>query len=165
MRLQQIGYEVRRARLAQGLTQAELAKAARLSRVTLNQLELGTFPDLGVRKLQALLENVGLALAIQPAATRSESDFVRVAATTASVAFKQPLTEEELMRALLTGKVPAAKRPHFRLLFEEAKPSLVRGLVGEVSRWAKPGKVEKNLAAIARELGVTERIHEWLKTA
>jgi len=165
MRLQEIGYEVRRARLAQGLTQAELARAAGLSRVTLNQLELGTFPDLGVRKLQALLENVGLTLTIQPAATRSESDFVRVAATTASVSFKQPLSEEELTHALLTGKVPPAKRPHFRLLFEEAKPSLVRGLVGEVSRWAKPGKVEKNLAAIARELGVTERIHEWLKTA
>src|SRR6266581_5916889 len=146
MRLQEIGYEVRRARLAQGLTQAELAKAAGLSRVTLNQLELGTFPDLGVRKLQALLENVGLTLAIQPAATRSESDFVRVAATTASVSFKQPLTEEELIRALLTGQIPPGKRPHLRLLFEEAVPSLMRGLINELSQWTKPGRVEKNLA-------------------
>jgi transcriptional regulator with XRE-family HTH domain len=164
MHLQEIGYEIRRARLAHGLTQAELARAAGLSRVTLNQLEMGTFPDLGVRKLQALLENVGLTLAIQSAATRSESDFVRVAATAASVSFKQPLTEAELTRALLTGKVPTAKRPHFRLLLEEAKPSLVRGLVNEVSRWTKPGKVEKNLAAIARDVGATERMHEWLKT-
>jgi transcriptional regulator with XRE-family HTH domain len=164
MRLQQIGHEIRRARLARGLTQAELAKAARLSRVTLNQLEMGTFPDLGVRKLQALLENVGLTLAIQPVATRSEPDFIRVAATTASVSFKQPLTGAELMRALLTGKVPPAKRPHFRLLLEEAKPSLVRGLLSEVSRWTKPGKLEKNLDAIARDVGATEQIAEWLKT-
>jgi len=164
MHLQKIGYEIRRARLAHGLTQGALAKAAALSRVTLNRLEMGTFPDLGVKKLQALLENVGLTLAIQPAPRISEPDFIRLAATTASVSFKQPLTEAELMRALLSGKVPLAKRPHFRLLFEEARPALVRGLVNEVSRWTKPGKVEKNLTAIARDVGATDRIDEWLKT-
>lgn len=165
MRLQEMGYEIRRARLAHGLTQAALAKAAGLSRVTLNQLEMGTFPDLGVRKLQTLLENVGLTLAILPAPKRRESDFIRTAATAASVSFKQPLTDEDLIRALLTGNVPPAKRPHFRVLLEEAKPTLVRGLLRQVSQWAKPGKVEKNLVAIARDLGATERISEWLKTA
>ena len=50
------------------------------------------------------------------------------------------------------------------MLLEEAKPSLVRGLLSEVSRWTKPGKLEKNLVAIARDVGATERIAEWLKT-
>jgi transcriptional regulator with XRE-family HTH domain len=164
MRLQEIGFEIRRARLDRGLTQAQLAKAAGLSRVTLNQLETGMSPDLGARKLQALLEGVGLTLAVQPVPRTRGSDFIRLAATTASVSFRQPLTESELIRALLSGKVPPAKRPHFRLLLEEARLSLVRGLLNEVSRWTKPGKVEKNLAAIAHEVGATERIDEWLKT-
>lgn len=164
MRLEEAGYAIRRARLARGLTQAELARLAGLSRVTLNRLEMGRFPDLGVRKLQALLENVGLALAIQRASGARQSDFVRLASTTASVSFKEPLSEAELILALQSGKVPPGKKPHFRQLFEEASPSLRRGLVREVTRWTKPGKVEKSLTAIARDVGATERVDEWLKT-
>jgi transcriptional regulator with XRE-family HTH domain len=163
MRLQEIGYEIRRARIGRGLTQATLAKTAGLSRVTLNQLETGVFPDLGAKKLQALLEALDLTLAIQPAKRARPSDYVRVAATTASVSFKQPLGEDELILALLTGKVPPGKRPHFRLLFDEAAPSLMRGLIAEVSRWSKPGRVEKNLRKLAHDIGTTERIEEWLK--
>jgi transcriptional regulator with XRE-family HTH domain len=164
MRLQEIGYEIRRARIGRGLTQAALAKTAGLSRVTLNQLETGVFPDLGAKKLQALLEELGLTLAIQPAKRARRSDYVRVAATAASVSFKQPLGEDELILALLTGKVPPGKRPHFRLLFDESAPSLMRGLIAEVSRWSKPGRVEKNLVKLAHDIGTTERIEEWLKT-
>ena len=164
MRLQEIGYEIRRARIGRGLTQAALARSAGLSRVTLNQLERGVFPELGARKLQALLEHLGLTLAIQPAQRARRSDAIRVAATTASVSFKQPLGEDELILALLTGKIPAGKRPHIRLLFEEAAPSLVRGLIGEVGRWSKPGRVEKNVAKLAHDIGATERIQEWIKS-
>ena len=52
-----------------------------------------------------------------------------------------------------------------RLLLDEASPSLMRGLLHEVSRWTKPGRLEKSLAAIAQDVGATERVHEWLKTA
>jgi len=164
MRLQEIGYEIRRARLARGLTQAQLASAAGISRVTLNQLESGVFPDLGVRKLQAVLEQVDLRLSLQPAPSARTPDFIGIASTSASVSFKEPLREEELIRALLTGKVPAGKRPHFRSLLEESQPSVVRGLLGEVGRWTKPGRVERNLAKIARAVGVTDRINAWLTT-
>ncbi|NDP41838.1 MAG: helix-turn-helix domain-containing protein [Aromatoleum sp.] len=164
MRLQEFGYAIRRARVARGLTQAELARTAGLSRVTLNRLEMGTFPDLGARKLQALLENVGLTLAIQPAPRSRRSDYIRLASTTASVSFKEPLTEAELIRILLSGKVPRGRTPHLRLLLEEASPSMRKGLLREVSRWSKPGKLEKNLATIARDVGATERAHEWFKT-
>ncbi len=163
MRLQEIGYEIRRARIERGLTQAALAKLAGLSRVTLNQLERGVFPELGARKLQALLEHLGLTLAIQPAQRARRSDFIRIAATTASVSFKQPLGEDELIIALLTAKIPPGKRPHFRFLLDEAPTSLMRGLVGEVSRWSKPGRVEKNLVKLAHDIGATERIEEWIK--
>lgn len=160
MRLQELGYEIRRARLTHGLTQAQLAAAAGLSRTTLNQLENGVFPDLGVQKLRALLNHVGLELTIQQAPKKTRLDFIRMACTTASVSYKSALTEDELIRALLDGKVPAGRKPHFRTLLDEAAPALLTGLVMEAGRWAKPGRVEKNLVKIARDIGSTRRITE-----
>ena len=58
-------HEIKRFRLARGLTQAQLAAAAHLSRTTLNQLENGLVKDLGIRKVQAVLEQLGLVLATQ----------------------------------------------------------------------------------------------------
>jgi len=161
MRLQALGYEIRRARTARGMTQARLAAESGLSRTTLNQLENGLFPDLGVRKVQAILDRLGLALSIQQAADRA--DPIRMAATTASVSYRSPLTEEELIHALINGKIPSGKRPHFRTLLDEGTPTLLKGLVREAAQWTKPGRVEKNLAKIAREVGSTKRIEDWLK--
>lgn len=165
MRLQELGYEIRRARLERGLTQAQLANAAGLSRTTLNQLENGLFPDLGVRKVVAILEKLGLDLAVQTAPEARGTDFIRMACTTANVSYKVALTEDELIHALLTGKPAAGKRPHLRALLDEAAPELLRGLVGEASKWTKPGRVERNLRKIAHDIGATRRIANWLKTA
>ena len=144
MRLQEIGYRIRNARVERAFTQAQLARAAGVSRTTLNQLENGLFPDLGVRKLRSILDCLNLELAVQPQASVSP-DFVRMACTTASVSYRTALAEEELIRALLTGKIPAGRRPHFRTLLDESNPDLLKGLVDQVSRWTKPGRVEKNL--------------------
>ncbi len=78
MRLQELGYVIRKARLAKGLTQEDIGSMAKLSRVTINQLENGVFPDIGVRKAQAILELVGLTLQIQPAACRGRSSLERI---------------------------------------------------------------------------------------
>ena len=161
MRLPEIGYEIRKVRRANGLTQAALASAAGLSRTTINQLENGGFPDLGVRKLQALLTALGLDLSLAAQPTHRAPDYVRLAATTASVSFKEPLTEDELVGALLRGKFPSGKRPHFRVLFEEANPKLVQGLLREVSRWTTPGRLERSLEKIGREIGAGERAKQW----
>jgi len=164
MRLPELGYEIRRARLANGFTQAQLAKAAGFSRTTLNQLESGLFPDLGIRKVQAILEKLGLVLSVQQQ-SQSGPDFIRMACTTANVSFKTALTEDELIQALLSGKVPSGKRPHFRVLLDEATPTMMKGLMKEVERWTKPGRIEKNLAKIAHHIGSSRKIGDWLKTA
>lgn len=164
MRLQDIGYQIRQARIARELTQAQLAHAAKVSRTTLNQLENGLFPDLGIKKLWAILDQVGLALAIQSAEKTAEPDFVRMACTTANVSYRDTLSEDELIRALLTGKIPAGRRPHFRTLLDEATPTLLQGLAKEVGRWTKPGRLEKNLDMIAREINSKREIGEWLKS-
>jgi len=165
VRLQELGYAIRQARLERGLTQARLANAAGLSRTTLNQLENGLFPDLGVRKVLAILEKLRLDLAVQPVPETRRPDFIRMACTTANVSYKIALTEDELIRALLTGKTPAGKRPHLRALLDEAAPELLRGLVGEAGKWTKPSRVEKNLGKIAHDVGAARRMATWLKTA
>lgn len=162
MYLQDIGYQVREERKARKLTQAGLAQAAGVSRVTLNQLESGLLRDLGVRKLNAVLAQVGLTLSVESLDRRP--DFVRMAVTSANVSFRDKLLEEELIRALLTGRVAPGKRPHFRALLDEVTPEIMQGLIKEVRRWAKPGRVEKNIHAIAAAVGASGRFESWLLT-
>ncbi len=161
--LQAIGHEIRRSRLARGLTQGQLAAAAHITRTTLNQLENGLVKDLGVRKVQAILEQLGLALVVDRSPEKAP-DFLRLASTAASVSFKTALTERELLHALLTGNVPAARRPHLRTLLEEARPALLKGLIKQVSRWSVPGKVERNLRKLAAAVGLPEGPDKWLTT-
>jgi transcriptional regulator with XRE-family HTH domain len=164
MRIQEIGFRIRQARIARGLTQANLARAASLSRTTLNQLENGLFRDLGVRKIQLLLDKVDLALSVE-AVERSKPDFVQMACSTANVSFKTALTEDELIHALLTGQAPPGRRPHLRTLFDETSPVLLRGLVEELSRWSKPTRIEKNLLKLAQQVGASKGIDHWLTPA
>ena len=165
MRLQELGYEIRRARSARGLTQAQLAQEAGLSRTTLNQLENGFFPDLGVKKVQAILDRLGLDLTVGQAHKTRRPDFISMACTTSSVSYREALTPDELVHALLSGRVPRSRRPHLRTLLEEAPRPLLEGLVHQVGKWAKPGKVAGNVEKIATELGVSQRTWNWLKAA
>ena len=87
-----------------------------------------------------------------------------MACTTASVSFREWLTPEELVHALLSGKVPKKRRPHIRTLFDEAPPALLQGLAEDVARWTRPGKLEKNLRELASDLGATHGVERWLKT-
>lgn len=157
MRLQKLGSEIRKKRRAVGLTQAQLANSAGVSRTTLNQFERGLVPDLGVRKVLSLLEQLGLTLAVHPA-NKDQRDFVRMACTTANVSFRTSLTEDELIRALLTGKVPAQREPHLRTLIDEAPPTLLNGLVREVSRWSTPEQTKANFARIAAKVGANRSL-------
>lgn len=162
MRLPEIGGAIRRARLARQLTQAELASAVGLSRTTLNQLESGLVRELGIRKIQSVLDYLGLELNVRDT-KQDRPDFVQIASTAASVSFKDPLTPEDLVAILLTGRVPAAKRPQMRALLDEAAPAILKGLVQEVGRWSKPGRIEKNLLRLADGLGVSRKVEHWLK--
>jgi transcriptional regulator with XRE-family HTH domain len=160
MRLEELGHAMRQARLGRGLTQAQLAAMAGLSRTTVNQLENGVASDVGVKRVQAILEKLGLTLSLQQIEPGHRQDFLQMAANTASTSFAKALTKDELVRALLTGKVPASKRPHMRALLEEAPASILKGLIQETTRWARPGRIEKNLAAISRDLAIVQRKHD-----
>ena len=164
VRIQELGSEIRKARQARGLTQAELARAAGISRETLNLLESGLVRDLGIRKVLAVLDHLGLSVALQEGMPPRRPDYVSMACTTANVSFKSALTEDELIHALVTGKVPAKRSPHLRALFNEAPITLLQGLADEAARWTKPGKLEKNLQKLASGLGASRSVEGWLKT-
>ena len=164
MRLQEFGYVVRKARLARGMTQGELAQSAGLSRTTMNQLENGVFPDIGVNKAQAILAPLGLALQVQPVRRARRPNYVRMARSSASVSFREKLSEGELVRALLTGRVPVNRRPHFRVLLSEVPGAVLKGMVEDVGKWARPGRAAENLAGIAAQLKMG-RVPDWLRSA
>ena len=154
MRFQELGAAIRSARATRGLTQAELAQHAGLSRATLNRLENGVFPDLGLKKVQTLLDELGLELSVRRARREKNMDFVSMACTTASVSFREPVTPDELVHALLSGKAPPGKEAHFIVLLEEGPVPLLKGLVVQVGAWVKHGKVRKNIELIAQQVGL-----------
>ena len=62
MNLETIGTLFKEARRQSGLTQDEVARPLGMSRATLSALESGRCDEIGVRKLTALLQSVGLDL-------------------------------------------------------------------------------------------------------
>lgn len=161
MRLQELGYTIRKARLARGLTQADLARAAGLSRTTMNLLENGLFPDLGVRKVQAILDHLGLELHVRPVYKR-RPNYLFMARIAANGSFRAKLSEADLVRALLMGRVAPRHRPHLRALLSEAPVDVLRGVVEEVGRWAPPDRVAESVRRLSDALGAARRTRTWL---
>jgi transcriptional regulator with XRE-family HTH domain len=77
MNLIEIGKTFRTARRESRRTQGSLAQALGMSRATLSALESGRCDEIGVRKLTALLESVGLDLVVTPRRTRPTMDELR----------------------------------------------------------------------------------------
>jgi transcriptional regulator with XRE-family HTH domain len=137
-----LGPAIRRARKGKSLTQAELARAAGVARTTLNQLENGVFPDIGVRKLIAILEVVGQRLTVAPvSAARGEPDYLRMACTSASTSFRERLRPDELPAPVLEG------------------------VIEQVGAWSTREKVLGNLEKIAQALGAAGRTASWTTRA
>jgi transcriptional regulator with XRE-family HTH domain len=65
-----IGKQIARRRKAVGLTQAELATTARVSRSTLDALENGRMGELGYTKVNNILIALGLEFTLQAAMSR-----------------------------------------------------------------------------------------------
>jgi hypothetical protein len=112
--------------------------------------------------LQAILDQLGLALLIDRTPQPKPPDFLRLASMAASVSFKTSLSERELLRALLTGKVPRDRHAHLRTVLEESPRALINGLIQQVRRWTDPGKLERNLARIAAAVGLPESSNRWM---
>jgi y4mF family transcriptional regulator len=162
---QHLADAVRAAREAAGMTQAALAERARVGLKFLYELESGK-DTLRTDKVLDVLKVLGLHLLVaREPQTRYDAapDYIGMACTSAGVSLREPLSPDELVKALLTGETPRVRRAHFVVLLEEAPDELLRGLVDQVGRWATPAKVAANLKRIADDLGVRARPIGWRK--
>jgi transcriptional regulator with XRE-family HTH domain len=154
MYFQDIGRAIRRARQSRGLSQAALAAAAGISRGTINQLEAGVFPDLGVKKLLAILKVLELDISIIEKLDK-RTDYLDLACISANVSYRGRLTPDELAHALLTGKVPPGKGPQLRVVFDEIPSRVFRGVVERVAGWGDPDKTLENVRRIGESIGAS----------
>jgi len=157
MALLDVGARIRDARTTHALTQAELARRAGLSRVTINRLENGLLADLGFEKVQAVADALGLTLVATPQA-KGRGDILAMAARSGSVGFSTPLSTRELLDALLKGEAPKGKAPHLVRLFEDQPVAYVRRLLREVSRLAPAGRVAASFTKLAEDLGLSPEL-------
>ncbi len=159
MYFEEIGSRVRAARQAHGLTQSELADITDLSRTTINQLESGATPDIGVRRLLAIFEALKLDMSVteQKQTRKKEQDYIALACTSANVSYKGKLDKTELVHALVTGKIPPDKRPQLRVVFDELPPSIFEGLLRQIGAWCVEKKLLKNVSLMAEKLHSVRR--------
>ena len=128
----------------------------------MNRLENGLFPDLGIKKAEAILKQLDMELVVKPVKTKSmEPDYLGMACASASASFKSELTPDELVQALLSGKATPGKQAHFIVLLEESPSSVLKGLVQQAGAWVAPEKIKKNLNKIAAQVGLSHRIGTW----
>lgn len=150
MNLAQIGAEIHNKRIQVGLLQAQVAKFAGLSRVTINKLENGTLTDLGYTKLKAVLDILGLNMeAVQNSGVKSA---LAVAARSISTSYREVMTPEMLSMMLRTGHAPEQFQPHLMALLDETPLPVVVKAVSEAATPDVPvKKIMKNLSLWAKE--------------
>ncbi|WP_198117489.1 helix-turn-helix domain-containing protein [Massilia rhizosphaerae] len=152
MQLREVGMHVHDRRKEIGLSQAQLAKLAGLSRTTVNQLERGALEDLGYTKLNHLLGILGLSFDAKERLKKSPA--LKMAAQTASTSYKKILTSDVLKNILKSGAVPDDFKPHVMTLLDETPLQLVVSAIHEASiETNTPAKtVMKHVSAMAKAL-------------
>jgi transcriptional regulator with XRE-family HTH domain len=77
MRLADVGPILKEARRAANLSQEQLAAPLGMSRATISAIESGRCQEIGFSKLAALLNTVGLEIAVRPRTSRPTIDDLR----------------------------------------------------------------------------------------
>lgn len=62
----EIGEMLRASRKARPASQEALGNSLGMSRTTISRIENGTIPEIGIRKVMALCESLGLELVVRP---------------------------------------------------------------------------------------------------
>lgn len=152
MQLRELGMRVHEKRKELGITQAQLAKLAGLSRTTVNQLESGALEDLGYSKLNLLLGILGMTFDARQKIKKSPA--LKIAAQTASTSYKKILTPDVLKNILKSGVVPDDFKPHLMTLLDETPLPLVISAIHEASiETNTPAKtVMKHVSTMAKAL-------------
>ena len=146
---------IRDRRQELGLTQSRLAALTDLSRASINALEAGS-TDLGVAKVLKIADVLGMTLEMKKRAAPARR-WLGAAVASASVSYRNPLPESELVRAIKTGEVSPEFVPHIATLLEEASPSLLVRALSDVFPDGIPKSAWTNLVALGRRTMVSRR--------
>lgn len=133
--LLELGQAIRTRRTEMGLTQAHVALMSGLSRQTINQLETGAAPDLGLNKAERLASSLGLSLHVdtnRAAPLRQRMSPLARAAATANVSYKRLIKPAQLEKILESGKLPAQYIPHLSVLLDEAPVTLLASVAEQI---------------------------------
>lgn len=157
-----LGAVVRAHRKASGLSQKDLARAAGVSRATLNYLESGREDmEIGASKLLALLDVLGIPVAVSATVDRT-ADEAAVAAALADLGKGVRLKEGDLMEALASGRVPPGAEEGIRAFLTGAPagagPAAIR--LAAARSGNPPKEISRNGRSLAKALQVA--CPEWL---
>lgn len=154
MDLSTVGRMIKARRQSIGLTQQHLAKLAKLSRQTVQTLEVGTIEDLGFERLSRLLSVLGLGFDNLSLTARLKKRGLWMAAKTSSVSYRYDLSEEMLEHTLATGSVPPDFEAHLGYLLGQAPVEYVVMAVEETAQHAQraPSEIWANVALLAISL-------------
>ncbi len=134
--LHELGQAIRIRRSEMGLSQARVAVLSGLSRQTVNQVESGSVPDLGLNKAERLAQTLGLRLRVDTQRTsedsRSRLPPLARAAVTASVSYRTSIPSAALKSILVTGKLPERYVPHVFALLDDAPVSLLAAVTESI---------------------------------
>ena len=152
MQLREVGMHVHEKRKEFGISQAQLAKLAGLSRTTVNQLETGVLEDLGYTKLNHVMGLLGMSFDASDRVKKSPA--LTTAARAASTSYTKLLNAETLKHILQSGVVPEDFKPHVMTLLDETPVPLVLSAIREASvETNTPAKIViKHVAAMAKSL-------------
>ncbi len=156
--IHELGNALRTRRTEMGLSQARVAALSGLSRQTVNQIETGAAPDLGLNKAERLASVLGLMLRVDAGnASRvvrtRMSPLVRAAAT-ASVSYKKRIAPTTLKRILATGQMPEKYVPHVSSLLDDAPASLLGAVAEQLHEESNLSRetVWKNYRSLAHQV-------------
>lgn len=156
--IHELGDALRERRSEMGLSQAQVATLSGLSRQTVNQIETGAVPDLGLNKAERLAAVVGLMLRVDAGRpsrkTRTRMSPLARAAATASVSYKKRIAPMTLKRILATGQISEKYLPHLSSLLDDAPASLLGAVAEQVHEETKLSReaVWKNYRSLARQV-------------
>lgn len=137
--IHEFGQALRIRRTQMGLSQARVAGLSGLSRQTINQIESGSVPDIGINKAERLASVMGLGLRVdtgqrmRPPQRKPRSPLARAAAT-ASVSYRTPLSAATLGRILESEHIPTRYVPHVHALLDDAPVSLLAAVAGQLEQ-------------------------------
>ena len=162
MKVPEVGSVIRAYRKASGVSQKDLAAMVGISRATLNYLESGRDLDIGAVKLLALLEVLGVPIALAAPVDRAADDRALDRAAKAGGSGKARVGRGALVEALATGRVPAGADAGLRAVLDDCDVPTALAVVRAVaaSTGQPPKRVWKHARAVAAAVQSSRQI--WL---